>query len=709
MKLARRPARVERWPAERLFCLIATLADSPAGLSRFEIVQRLAEFYCPDGEPAPDPESLRRMFERDKALAKDLGFVIRIVEEADQDETEQDGQRYVIDARDIPSPSLTLTPTQRDLLAATAGTLLEDPVFPMREELATAIHRLLLASGEVTKDRVPTCRLVLGDKGPGLQSSRKRIMAALADAVHEKKTLRIEYTDLAGARSHREIDPYGLVYVRGEWRLAAFCHVRGAMRVFALHRISSVRAVRRSGRQARFRLPARFDAAAVVHVPPWRYSVHDPVEVTLAADLDFEWQATRVVGASPARRRGRTVFYEIEAANTPYLVELALRYGPRIRIAAPAALVQELRAAVTRMGTRHGWGRVQAQRATRRSAAMQPAGTPPSGPGVGTRRRIARYTFLVSYLAKHPVTRLDRLARIMDMPLADLITTLERLGTCGVYPSTTGRLFDVSIDADEGLVHYMTDPTMVMEAPVALDQRECVALLLGLKWLRDCATPPFDFEADRVMDRVLSMHSADLSRIIDDLTRRISVGGGDGPDWDTFHEVSRAVLGRRKLRIDYYTMSRDSHSERTIRPYVVVSKLGLWYVIGYCEERRDVRTFRIDRIRSARLARESFDPPRDFDPRAFLEWGIFPDLHPPEHQRVVVAFDPGWIAANEGREGREFLGHLAGNELTLAVEPSAHEGFLAWLSALTTRFAVVHPPELAERLEARRARLLSTL
>lgn len=69
-----------------------------------------------------------------------------------------------------------------------------------------------------------------------------RLFAAITGALHERRTLEIDYfTASRGEGGSRRIDPYHVALVGEDWQLAAFCHVRKDVRSFALHRITAVR------------------------------------------------------------------------------------------------------------------------------------------------------------------------------------------------------------------------------------------------------------------------------------------------------------------------------------------------------------------------------------------------------------------------------------------------------------------------------------
>jgi WYL domain len=60
---------------------------------------------------------------------------------------------------------------------------------------------------------------------------------------------------------------------------------------------------------------------------------------------------------------------------------------------------------------------------------------------------------------------------------------------------------------------------------------------------------------------------------------------------------------------------RAAGSERDLDPYRLVPHAGRWYVTGLDSQNGAARTFRVDRVSSARLSAARFGPPADLDPR----------------------------------------------------------------------------------------------
>jgi predicted DNA-binding transcriptional regulator YafY len=104
----------------------------------------------------------------------------------------------------------------------------------------------------------------------------------IADAIRRRRRIRTEYRTHAGERSRRALSPHGLVFHAGRWYLAAFDHLRDALRTFRVDRMTSITLLR----EAAVAAPAGFDAVEHVSASlaqvPWGHEV----EVVLDLSLD---------------------------------------------------------------------------------------------------------------------------------------------------------------------------------------------------------------------------------------------------------------------------------------------------------------------------------------------------------------------------------------------------------------------------------------
>jgi proteasome accessory factor C len=77
---------------------------------------------------------------------------------------------------------------------------------------------------------------------------------------------------------------------------------------------------------------------------------------------------------------------------------------------------------------------------------------------------------------------------------------------------------------------------------------------------------------------------------------------------------SQAIAKRQLVEIEYQKEGEQTWSDRLVEPYSLERELPNWRVHTWDRTREGERSFRLDRTRSAKLTKESFEPREGFEP-----------------------------------------------------------------------------------------------
>lgn len=214
--------------SERLFNLTCALLVAGNGLSKAEIfatVQGYKEIYVPDG----DSTAISRMFERDKTLLTRAGILWRsfIPKEAMDDNQEF---RYLIANEDFVWPKgLTLSSKQVALLNLAAQVWAKAS---LSSDANRAIHRIR-AMGE----KADASSLI--GIAPRIRTHEPSFLP-LSTAIETCSRVSFDYRKPAETNiSVRNIEPWSLQNIGGQWLLVGFDLDRDEPRNFLLKRIAS--------------------------------------------------------------------------------------------------------------------------------------------------------------------------------------------------------------------------------------------------------------------------------------------------------------------------------------------------------------------------------------------------------------------------------------------------------------------------------------
>jgi len=293
--------------------------------------ERLMEWF-PEDYGQKGAASARRMFERDKAALAQMGIALDYVAPRREAEAEAEGYRL---RRGDEGRRAAIGLQVREAMIK-AGEMALKAGCLEREALKGALHKLRLM-GEAP---LGGCEAVRGQSAADLgrigpwTGEVERIWRAIV----EEKRLTIRYATAADPEGRvRDIDPWWLVWERGDFSLGAFCHLRGAARTFRLGRVREVRLC--AGKSPPFVAwpkGRRVERSG----PSWRLPCHEPVEVVLSLGRPLLPLAGRLFpGGRRVPSQGRAAWIALEATCLDNLIAHVVRHWPLVRVIAPAEAV----------------------------------------------------------------------------------------------------------------------------------------------------------------------------------------------------------------------------------------------------------------------------------------------------------------------------------------------------------------------------------
>jgi len=241
--------------------------------------------------------------------------------------------------------------------------------------------------------------------------------------------------------------------------------------------------------------------------------------------------------------------------------------------------------------------------------------------------------------------------------------------------------------------------------PLVFTNDEALALAAGLLAARSLGladAAPAVTGAQAKLQRVMPQALKRRLRAIDetvalDLSRR-SVPPEDNAALVT---LSTAAQARQRVHLRYRSRE-DLHTTREFDPYGLVWHGGRWYAVGHCHLRRDVRSFRLDRVVDVHALPANFGRPENFDALAHLSRSVatLPRAHAIE---VLLHTD----LERARRETFDAIGVFTpeGGAVRLSAQADDLDWFARELSRLSFDFSVLAPAALRAAVKRQSARL----
>ena len=234
--------------------------------------------------------------------------------------------------------------------------------------------------------------------------------------------------------------------------------------------------------------------------------------------------------------------------------------------------------------------------------------------------------------------------------------------------------------------------------PLLLDDDEAVAIAVGLRSAAGASVSGIEETSVRALVKLEQVLPPHLRRRVHALGAATATLAATGPlvDPEALTVIAGACRDLERVRFDY--SSRDgAHSRRRVEPHSLVNLGSRWYLVGWCCDREDWRTFRMDRIERPAPAGARFERRElpDGDAAAFVAANLYGAVQ--RYQARITLHAPA----------KDVLGRTP--RLHGDVEPidersceyRTSDESLDWLAMrvgmLGVDFEVHEPPELAER------------
>lgn len=308
--------------------------------------------------------------------------------------------------------------------------------------------------------------------------------------------------------------------------------------------------------------------------------------------------------------------------------------------------------------------------------------------------------------------RLPRLLRIIEtLQSGRLYNSQDLADQCGVSRRTIFR--DISALQDAGLQVILDEsrqgyflPHRLMFPPSELSVPEALSLLLICQELGGTENGiPFQAAARSAAWKVCQNLPPHIRDLLGEISGSISIHVDahhplteSQPQYDL---ILRAMIERRRLRIEYDAAGSDGRFQSLLDPYRVIFRRRSWYVIGRSSLHREVRVFHLGRILKAELLTENFQLPPRFSLERFLgnAWHL---IRESKSYDVVVRFAP--LVARNVAEVRwhqtQQTNFLPDGRLEFRVTVDGIEEISWWILGYGDRAEVVEPECLRERLKS---------
>jgi predicted DNA-binding transcriptional regulator YafY len=634
-----------------------------------------------EGYSAMNEDAFARRFYADRAELESLRIQLTVERPAD---AAAEQENYSLRSENFHLPPIEFS--DKELAALQTALQLLDGEFAYAEPLRLALQQITW--GRANPLQAPEQRSVaLGITASAGGHELSTRLAKIETAIFRQKTITFDYYTMGRDEvGHRKVDPYHLLFQGGQFYLLGWAHERKAIRVFRLTRIRG-KVSYASKAEHDFRRPRReeFDPRAYANRAEWQLGEQLGIaEVVLSERI--AWQIERHFGRygeiapAPDGHEGDRLFL------TPYgdarmIVSWVLGLGENARLQGPEELVGEYARRVELLERWHAEGPPDADGAGMRGAASPSRAHPegrasseerassegrasPEGRAYpeGTHLEGARQAGARQAGSGETAIRPERFARLVTLasiliqagragqrlPIAELRARLqlsdeelrEDIDVLNVVNFGGGSyVLYAEILEEEGEIEVDPEPySDNFDRPARLLPVEGKALVAAI-----------DLIGEHIPEGSLASAREKIVKALgeDPMEQGLQVAHATADDSEVAGSISKAIVERRLIELEYYKENEDEFSLRRVEPYALTNGREGWYVASFDPEREAMRHFRLDRIKRATLTKESFEPRPEVDPAADVDgWMRTGEVEASRSARV-------WISPERARWARE--------------------------------------------------------
>lgn len=177
---------------------------------------------------------------------------------------------------------------------------------------------------------------------------------------------------------------------------------------------------------------------------------------------------------------------------------------------------------------------------------------------------------------------------------------------------------------------------------------------------------------------------------------------------EIWKDINKSIEEKRKLQIEYAAIgkSQPDIKIRTIHPYGLCDHKGATYIYGYCEIRKQGRTFKVCRIMSHKILREKFIPDQkiDFKQKINDSFGIYNDE--PIELKLTIRYPMSQIVKEKVYAANQKIEDIDETTISFEAKIGGYTEIKKWVMGMGSLVEVIGPLRLKEDIKREARKVL---
>jgi predicted DNA-binding transcriptional regulator YafY len=236
--------------------------------------------------------------------------------------------------------------------------------------------------------------------------------------------------------------------------------------------------------------------------------------------------------------------------------------------------------------------------------------------------RVSRVVQILTTLQSGPPRKAKELSKIFGISRRTLFRDFKELQNIGIQPLYSQQHNGYHIQSEQFL------------PPINLNLQEALSVLLMVHKMRGQIQLPYKNSAllaamkieSSLPPRIRRYCESTLEKISTKATAQAPLACTPGLD-HIFGTIQSALAQRHKIKIQYDSLFEHKVIDCDLSPYHLFYNQRAWYIVGHSSFHKEVRTFKLNRIKAAQLLDKPYTDGEKFDLTDYLgrAWSMIPE------------------------------------------------------------------------------------
>ena len=249
--------------------------------------------------------------------------------------------------------------------------------------------------------------------------------------------------------------------------------------------------------------------------------------------------------------------------------------------------------------------------------------------------------------------------------------------------------------------HY-TDPTFMIQN-VLLTEGDLFTISTIMPLMEQYKNTPLENSFKNIMDKISEMlpNHVDVNTSFLNEDIRFITDPLPKIDSKVFSTIFESIKLKKSISVEYRSIDKLEYKTKIIDCYKVICQKGNWYVLGYSQNKKEIRIYALSRIQSVTLLDEKFTIPDDFCLSDYvdLSFGIWTNREEPLEYELLFSPKINTYVLERDWHTNQIVEQKEDGSVLLKFKSNQKQQVLSWVLSFGDAVTVLNPPEFINQIK----------